>query len=616
MKNELYIDNVPVDIDEKTNITLNYRSNFFTDVSKIVSNNTYSIKLPMTVHNCKVINEAHLPACVTNYPYINHKGRYIRNGVEIIPDANASIVEVADTIDIALAWGNISKFASIANGNKKLTDLDYGDEEGVDYVIWKRLDSNTAQFPRVDYGFSGAETLVWYHPVVTAEWILRKIYESNGVALNFEAYGDELEKIVIPLLSRKDSPKLVESSTITFIPEKLNPWSNESGINIWQFLFERQTFDNVYYKSLNQDGLTAGFQTKCRNLRIGVKYNLVIDIPKDDSIDNVAVEISLGSFTGDIKPIMTETPSSVISNGEYNRIVFDIDGKTEDFNIDEGLNLAVVGSVFFFLKVPGEAILVSSSFIAITPAISEIGLGDKKDVYARYYFVPNLPDIKQIDFIKAIATMLGMFALPDVGDAVRFVPVDDVILNKTFAYNWTKKVVASYPQNRPKVTNYSLDDFAQHNVYRWKDDDEDKYSGEIVIESEVMEYERDAFTAPFAPSEKRGGVAYIPLYFYSNEGGLDYNSGITPRILRLDGVQASFDGLDWGTLLQKYYKSFQKVLKNPRVITELIEISDIELKTLDMSIPCYLGQYGKFYAIISIKAEKTGICECKLYQLD
>lgn len=43
MKDQLYIDNKVVDIDDNTNITLNYNSNMFTDVSKIVSNNTYSI---------------------------------------------------------------------------------------------------------------------------------------------------------------------------------------------------------------------------------------------------------------------------------------------------------------------------------------------------------------------------------------------------------------------------------------------------------------------------------------------------------------------------------------------------------------------------------------------
>ena len=51
----LFIDNKAMDINESTNITLNFRSNIFSDVSKITSNNTYSIKLPLTINNCHVI---------------------------------------------------------------------------------------------------------------------------------------------------------------------------------------------------------------------------------------------------------------------------------------------------------------------------------------------------------------------------------------------------------------------------------------------------------------------------------------------------------------------------------------------------------------------------------
>ena len=116
----LFIDNKAMDINESTNITLNFRSNIFSDVSKITSNNTYSIKLPLTVNNCHVINYAHLPSHSAQYARINHKGRYLRNGIEIIPDASVILIEISETIDIAMTWGNVSKFAEIVNDNKTL----------------------------------------------------------------------------------------------------------------------------------------------------------------------------------------------------------------------------------------------------------------------------------------------------------------------------------------------------------------------------------------------------------------------------------------------------------------------------------------------------------------
>lgn len=56
--------------------------------------------------------------------------------------------------------------------------------------------------------------------------------------------------------------------------------------------------------------------------------------------------------------------------------------------------------------------------------------------------------------------------------------------------------------------------------------------------------------------------------------------------------------------------------KKAYLLAEKIEINDIELRDLDMTVPIYLAQYGRYYAIISIKAEDTGICECKLLQLE
>ena len=80
--------------------------------------------------------------------------------------------------------------------------------------------------------------------------------------------------------------------------------------------------------------------------------------------------------------------------------------------------------------------------------------------------------------------------------------------------------------------------------------------------------------------------------------------------------KASFEGLKWETLLRKNYGTYQKIIRSPIVVSEKIEISDIELKELDVTIPVYLGQYGRYYAIISVRAENTGICECKLLQLE
>lgn len=128
-RDELYINGVKADLG-KTDISLNYKSNLLTDISKIVSNNSYTIKLPKTAKNMALIECSHIPSSASRYPYLKHKGTVLRNGIEIIKDANVVLLETGEFIEIALTWGNVINFASVVNDGKKLTDISYGTVEG------------------------------------------------------------------------------------------------------------------------------------------------------------------------------------------------------------------------------------------------------------------------------------------------------------------------------------------------------------------------------------------------------------------------------------------------------------------------------------------------------
>ena len=57
MRYELYIDERRVDLSDD-NIALNYKSNLLSDITKIVSNNSYTIKLPKTSNNMALFGHA------------------------------------------------------------------------------------------------------------------------------------------------------------------------------------------------------------------------------------------------------------------------------------------------------------------------------------------------------------------------------------------------------------------------------------------------------------------------------------------------------------------------------------------------------------------------------
>ena len=63
---QLYIDGVLMDLPENTDVVLDIKSNLFRDVTKMTSNYTYTIQLPLTVHNLSVLQQADRPKSGTN----------------------------------------------------------------------------------------------------------------------------------------------------------------------------------------------------------------------------------------------------------------------------------------------------------------------------------------------------------------------------------------------------------------------------------------------------------------------------------------------------------------------------------------------------------------------
>ena len=209
MRNDLlFIDGELVDLDDSTKITLNYKSNLFTDLSKIVSNNSYTIKLPKTVRNQRIIKHSDLPACITDYPRKFHSARYFRNGIEIIPNGKAVFMSGSDSFEIALTWGNISLLSGIVEDDKTLNDLK--DSYPEYYIIWKREISNyqdSANFiiSDMNMGIRNYDTKNYIHPCVRASWILERISRDSGINFLFPAniIDNLISKLLVPMLTKK-----------------------------------------------------------------------------------------------------------------------------------------------------------------------------------------------------------------------------------------------------------------------------------------------------------------------------------------------------------------------------------------------------------------------------
>jgi hypothetical protein len=599
-RDELYIDGVKADLG-KNDISLIYKSNLLTDISKIVSNNSYTIKLPKTAKNLALIECAHLPSSTTKFPYLKHVGNVLRNGIIIVKDANVVLLSVSEYIETALSWGNVTNFASIVNDGKKLTDITHGTVEGVDWVIWSNKGSNSAQFPLIDYGFNSGDPNVWYHPVVTVKWILDKIQEESGLTFNFPSDKKTfIDKMIVPLLTRNDSQKINDAfpsflkmvgyviAESTFSHLKLN----YIGDSTQQYASVGGPYGDRLYTKYPITLKVKG------TIEMLVKYNSGMDVNNQ----YLNLRVSQSDSSGNISSVSTIERKNYAAYIEAPNVRL-------LFNFDD--LVSIESDEFMHFTIEAIATGASSSVLSLTVYDrNEISFGEK------FPLVPNLPDIKQIDFIKAVASMVGLFALPDGENGIKFIPFDNLSANKSKAVDWTNRVIMAYNSVTPRNLQYTLDNIAQNNWFRYKEDDNvmGNYDGNIQVDDATIEYERDAITLPFSACSTKGGVAYIPLYSYNDNGELLYNK-VNPRILFLDGTKGIFKGLEWTTLIANNYQTYKGLINNAKVVTEYIRLNSIELRDLEMDIPVYLAQYGCYLAIIEIKTKENDICECKLLKM-
>lgn len=614
MKDEmLFIDGELVDLSDDTQITLNIKSNLFTDLSKIVSNNTYTIKLPKTVRNQRIIGHADLPACNTGYPRQFHQGRYFRNGVEIISDAKVALISVSDKIEMSMTWGNITMLEGIVENDKSLNELN--DEDY--HIIWKRdgIDDYQTDKPfivsRMNLGIRNYDSINYIHPSVRVSWLLERIAEDNGILFDFPnaEVNAFIDRMLVPLLNRSG----VEDRNNQFGCTMQYDNGALDGYQLTALAVDY--YKNDYLEIVEErDGLHAGLKALQPNIKIHVTGNFTFNYVLQTV--SAPVFVMYRKVNDVVEEILSSDAVSLEQlGGQTYRVTFSIDADTTTLNADDVVYFAF-RDVGFFTD-DGRGPNFTLGFMPVVELVMPEGYNGSNGYYP---IIQNLPDIKQLDFLKAIAYMTGTFACVS-GNKLSFISVDDVVANKSKAMDWTKKVVATFIDNKPNNMTYTLDGFAQNNYYRYKEDDTVKghYDGALKVDNYTLDYERDVATLPFAASDTMLSDAYIPLYSYGdNEEGTLEN--VEPRILLEEDnngkSKAVFSGLSWSLLLSKFYNSYQSLIRTPVVITEKIEVSDIELREIDVTVPVYLAQYGRYYAIISIKAENTGICECKLLQLE
>ena len=205
----------------------------------------------------------------------------------------------------------------------------------------------------------------------------------------------------------------------------------------------------------------------------------------------------------------------------------------------------------------------------------------------------------------------------------------------------TDRLIAQTSANKPKNIEYTVDEWAQNNYFRWKEDDTvtGNYDGDLTVENETLDVERDVVTFPFAATDGSN----VPMWKEaesSSSGGGSFGGGSSSstssdtttetskpsysackdRILRLSqttsGLACGIFDINMQQILDDKYSDLQRSLQHAHVVKEKIKINDIELMNFDETIPVYFAQYGAYFAVTEIKAEDDGTAEFTMLQID
>lgn len=620
MTEELYINGETVDIKPDAATTLNYKSNLLGDISKITSSNSQTIQCPKTTRNRKIFDNPGAPAYVSDKRYNRYSARLVRNGIEIVRVGYAVLLSSSETYEIALYWGVMANFQAWVDKAAKLNEL-----TGTEALTWGANITATSlsQMKSAGYGYAKYDcgvsntNLANIHPSVTAWWILNRIATQAG--FTFEIPGKHklaLRGIAIPCLSRNASAASNQA---------------EATVSTYPFLQNSNGFWGYSIAGNNGTDKHGVFDpddnTKIRKVDGATK--VIISI-----IDKSGSQLGMTLYSNDSGAFPSRVYVRATQYNDNSETTTQIAVSIGSSAVSSSTGMYAYQKTYYFADINEELLWGRYDYLRLFPhngsgRIVGSRLGNTKltitedfesIIYPSTYPIPqNLPEISQIDYIKAICGMLGIFAVPDPANVnnLKFVSLDTLQENKVQACDWSDKLARSN-DDEPKTTEYKINDYCRNNYFRYKEDDtvSTNADGNLKIDSEILDAEKTVITLPFAPSDG----STIRHYELNDDGTAVDAVQVKDRIMRLisDGsglAMLTFDGLDFTTLLSKYYSTLSRLLNGVITIAEQVMLDEYDLKSLDYSIPFYLRQYGKFYGIVSIQSTANKACEVKAIQL-
>lgn len=517
-----------------------------------------------------------------------------------------------------------------------------------------RTSSSEAQ----TYAFGGGGTFAYMtkgaiQPSVTVQYILDLVTAQTGVAFGWSKQAKETIKgLAVPLITRKaDAQTVVGNFEGTFFT------TTKLGILDFQPTSLSDVFDGLElatrYSQLNvKIACTMVFDVQMNwswdasnarpNGHVGSSYEGSTEHNGVYNYEPCYVEIKVVSKHED-KQEESEYTKTYIAGVEieedniyYRRYIVDYDsdkvnGRFIHLAAGRGeIELEEGDIVTFEFKHYGKGIL--RGLRGYNGRLSaSIKQSDEVPYGGNFPIGKNLPDIKVTDFLKCICILTSTFPSQRFTDGrLAFADIVSLWEAKAQAVDWTKKLIPSEACNHPRQTDFSVEEYCQHNIYKWKADDTvyKLHDADMTVDNKTLEYTQDVCTLPFAATDGN----HIPIYEWESVTvSIRNGNNITTqratkykackdRIVNLvknnDGYAALAFNIDLQSIFDKKLEKLRKTVANPHQITERFNLSDLEILNFDETKPVYLAQYGAYFAVLEIKTTSSGYSEVTMIELN
>ena len=564
MTKELYINGQLCDLEDTPSLI--FQSPIFNDLDVIQSNRSAEINLPLTPRNRNAFGLIdRIDILDDSAAYRKHSAAYYLGGFPIFTRGYAKVIDITDTINIGLIWGNIDNFQPLFDASLRDLREQIIEVAGAEYVEWTEnteylktgatIPPQVAGFFAVDFGAAlieyakdssgnwavpaeGRPFWKYTHPSIPVIKVLEAIERYHGIviankaALSRASYGRDF---ILPLVSKNSGPDSWYSDRIEFY-RSYTLYSQTSYYPIymyWDFeigyidkrglsivdgerslYFNVKNADVVNISILSPDGKPIVFNGMRNNPNTPVSLRLAGR--RADGTEEILLKIE---DRGEIGLHVTFSSGDIFNNVTVNVEDFEVIWwSLEDFKVDDTVSM-----------------YTNATFIVV-PHLNDIQFPSP------FPIAENLPDMTHAEFLSALMTMAGLFAYPDSSDSntIRMMSPDqfynstdtidydyrtvgsednrtpntqtdrrivDSYLDATIQ-DWSRKVILNDRGEiwRPEGTEFTMGDYAQTNTLDY-DNDEDaemlNTQGIISIDNENIERENELVSLDFSASANR-----------------------------------------------------------------------------------------------------------------